>query len=343
VRCDFFTKFDFANCEREEKMKRIIGVLAIALLLGSAGLAESAKVDYPRKGQPITMIIPWAAGASSDLGGRLLAMGMEKELGVPVLVVNKPGASGQIGLTDVAKARPDGYVIGYCAMSSAVLPYLDTSRKATFQRKELIGVAAHVGDVRAVAVSTKSPYKTIKDLAEAIKANPGKVKAGTNGAMTDCHFAQLLFAKMSGGEFGYVHFKGGGETIPALMGGHVDTYFGSSSELSRFYKSGEFRVLAILGEKESKFLPGVKTAKAQGYPVSFTTYRNIYAPGGTPREFVNILAGSIKKVMESEEHRKKMEDELSLPLEFQGPAEVEKAWDEMEENMKKLIPLARKN
>ena len=324
-------------------MKRIIGVLAIALLLGSAGVAEPGKVDFPKKGQPITMIIPWAAGASSDLGGRLLAMGMEKELGVPVLVVNKPGASGQIGMTEVAKAKPDGYTIAYCALSSAVLPYMDASRKATFQRKELMGVASHVGDVRAVAVSAKSRYKTLKDLAEAIKANPGKIKAGTNGAMTDCHFAQLLFAKLSGGEFSYVHFKGGGETIPALMGGHVDTYFGSSSELTRFVKSGEFRVLAILGEKESKFLPGVKTAKAQGYPVFFTTDRDIYVPGGTPKEVIDILAKSIKKVMESEEHRKKMEGELNLPLEFQGPVEVEKAWDEMEDNLKKLIPLARKN
>jgi tripartite-type tricarboxylate transporter receptor subunit TctC len=324
-------------------MKRIMGVLAIFFLLAGADLAGAAKIDFPKKGQAITMIIPWAAGASSDLGGRLLAMGMEKDLGVPVLVVNKPGASGQIGLTDVARAKADGYVIGYCAMSSAVLPYLDTARKATFQRKDLIGVAAHVGDVRAVAVSTKSPYKTLKDLAEALKAKPGKIRAGTNGAMTDCHFAQLLFAKLSGGEFSYVHFRGGGETIPALMGGHVDTYFGSSSELTRYFTSGEFRVLAVLGEKETKFLPGVKTAKALGYPVSFTTYRNIFVPGGTPNEIVDTLAGSIKKVMGTEEHRKRMEDELNLLLEFQGPAEVNKAWDEMEETMKKLIPLARKD
>jgi tripartite-type tricarboxylate transporter receptor subunit TctC len=127
------------------------------------------------------------------------------------------------------------------------------------------------------------------------------------------------------------------------MGGHVDTYFGSSSELTRYYKSGEFRVLAVLGEKETQFLPGVKTAKALGYPVSFTTYRDIFVPGGTPNEIVDTLAGSIKKVMGTEEHRKRMEDELNLLLEFQGPAEVNKAWDEMEETMKKLIPLARKD
>ena len=103
-----------------------------------------------------------------------------------------------------------------------------------------------------------------------------------------------------------------------------------------------------LGDKvriptHSKFLPGVKTAKALGYPVSFTTYRNIFVPGGTPNEIVDTLAGSIKKVMGTEEHRKRMEDELNLLLEFQGPAEVNKAWDEMEETMKKLIPLARKD
>jgi tripartite-type tricarboxylate transporter receptor subunit TctC len=144
------------------------------------------------------------------------------------------------------------------------------------------------------------------------------------------------------GQFAYVHYRGGGEAIPALMGGHVDTYIGSTSELHPLVKSGEFRVLAILGRKESKFLPGVKTAEAQGYPVFYTTYRDVYVPKATPKEVVDILAGAIKKVMDGEEHRKKIEGEMGLALEYQGPAEMEKAWDEMEKTMKELIPLARK-
>ncbi len=290
----------------------------------------------------MTMIIPWAAGASSDIGGRLLAVGLEKELGIPVQVVNKPGASGQLGMTDLSQSKPDGYTIAYSALSSVCMNYLDPGRKATFQRKDVAAVAAHVGDVRAIAVNAKSPYKTAKDLAEAIKANPGKVKAGTVGAMSDTHFAQLWFEKLAGGQFAYVHYRGGGEAIPALMGNQVDTYFGSTSELHPLVKSGEFRVLGILGRKESLFLSGVKTAEAQGYPVFYTTYRDIYVQGATPKEIINTIANAIKKVMESEEHKKKMEGDMGLPLDFQGPAEVEKAWDEMEKTMKELIPLARK-
>ncbi len=322
-------------------MKRLVIALVVVLVVGSVVVAECGQVDFPKKGQPITLIIPWAAGASSDLGGRLLALGMEKELGVPIQVVNKPGASGQLGMTEVAQSKPDGYTIAYSALSSVAMNYLDPGRKATFQRKDLSAVAAHVGDTRAIAVSAKSPYKAAKDLAEAIKASPGKIKAGTVGAMSDTHFAQLWFEKLAGGKFTYVHFRGGGEAIPALMGNQVDTYFGSTSELHPLVKSGEFRVLAILGNKESRFLPGVKTAEAQGYPVLYTTFRDLYVQGATPKPIIDILARAVKKVMESEEHKKKMEGEMGLPLDFQGPAEVEKAWDDMEKTMKELIPLAR--
>ena len=322
-------------------MKGLIRFLTVMLLIGSAAVAEPA--DFPKKGQPIMIIVPWAAGGSTDVGGRLLAAALERELGVPVQVVNKPGASGQLGMTDLTRAKPDGYTIAYSALTSVVMNYLDPGRKATFQRKDLAPVAAHVADVRAIAVTAKSPYKSAKDLAEAIKSKPGKVRAATVGALSDAHFAELWFEKLSGGKFAYVHYKGEGEAVPALLGGHVDTFFSSAGQLLPMVKSGEFRVLAIFGKKESRVLPGVKTGEAQGFPIYYTTYRDIYAPAGTPREVIDTLAKALKKVMESEDHRKKMEGEMGLALEYQGPAEMEKAWDEMEKTMQELIPLARKD
>jgi tripartite-type tricarboxylate transporter receptor subunit TctC len=244
-------------------------------------------------------------------------------------------------MTELAQSKPDGYTIAYSSLMSVAMNYLDPGRKATFQRKDLAGVAAHVSDVRAIVVSAKSPYKTAKDLAAAIKAKPGKIKAATNGALSDAHFAELWFEKLAGGRLTYVHFRGTGESIPAVMGGHVDVFFGSTSEVHSLVKSGEFHALAVLGKRESKFLPGVKTAESQGYPVFFTTYRDLYVPAATPKEIVNVLAKAIKKVIDTEEHRKKVEGEMGIALEFQGPAEVEKAWDEMEKTMKELIPLAR--
>jgi tripartite-type tricarboxylate transporter receptor subunit TctC len=322
-------------------MKRLMDMLLAALLLVGFVVTQSAAADFPRKGQPIMMIIPWAAGASSDLGGRMLAMGMEKVLGAPIMVVNKPGASGQLGMTELAQSKPDGHTIAYSALSSVIMNYVDPGRKATFQRRDLMSVGAHVADVRSFAVNAKSPYKTLKEVLEAAKANPGKIKAGTNGALTDVHLAQLWLEKLSGAKFAYVHFKGGGESIPALLGNHVDTYLGSSSELARFVKSGEFRVLAVLSENENKFLPGVKTAKAQGYPVFFTTYRNVYVPKGTPREVIDTLSQAMKTVMESDEHKKKLEGEMSLALDYQNPAEMDKSWDLLEGAMKELVLLAR--
>jgi tripartite-type tricarboxylate transporter receptor subunit TctC len=332
---------DRINRERGKDMKRVILMLLVVLLVVGTVVTQSVAADFPRKGQPVTMIIPWAAGASSDLGGRMLAMGMEKVLGVPVMVVNKPGASGQLGMTELAQSKPDGHTIAYSALSSVIMNYVDPGRKATFQRQDLMSVGAHVADVRAVAVNARSPYKTLKDLLDAAKANPGKIKGGTNGALTDVHLAQLWLEKLSGAKFAYVHFKGGGETIPALLGNHVDTYIGSSSELARFVKSGEFRVLAVLSEKENKFLPGVRTAKSQGFPVFFTTYRNVYAPKGTSKEVVETLSKAMRTVMESDEHKKKLEGEMSLVLDYQNPAEMDNSWDLLENAMKELMPLAR--
>jgi tripartite-type tricarboxylate transporter receptor subunit TctC len=304
--------------------------------------AQGGQVEFPGKGQPVSLIIPWAAGGGTDIGGRIIAAGLEKELGNPVQVINKPGASGQLGMTELAQARPDGHTIAYSALSSVVMNYTDPGRKATFQRKDLSAVAAHVADVRAVAVSVKSPYRSAKDLADAITATPGKVKAATVGALSDAHFAELWFEKLTGGQFTYVHYKGTGEAIPALIGGHVDVYFGATSELHPLVKGGEFRVLAILGTKESPFLPGVRTMEAQGYPIFYTTYRNFYAPGGTPKEIIDTLSKALMRVMESAEHRKKMEGELGIAVQYQDPVEMAKAWDDMEKAMKDLIPLARK-
>ncbi len=151
----------------------------------------------------------------------------------------------------------------------------------------------------------------------------------------------MWFEKLAGGRITYVHYRGTGEALPAVMGGHTNVFFGSTSEIHSLIKSGELRALGILGKRETKFLPGVKTAESQGYPIFFTTYRDLYVPSATSKEIVNILAKAIKKVMDTEEHRKKIEGEMGIALEFQGPAEVEKSWDEMEKTMKELIPLAR--
>ncbi len=150
---------------------RIVSVIGCVLAV-VVGLSSAWAADYPQKGKSIQMLVGNAAGGPTDLGARIMAAGLEKELGVPVVVVNKPGANGQIQLTQVASAKPDGYTFGTVNFPVTITGYLDPTRKATYNRKSFEPLAMHVNDPNIFAVLTKSPYKTVKDLVEAAKAKP---------------------------------------------------------------------------------------------------------------------------------------------------------------------------
>ncbi len=301
----------------------------------------SKKVDWPVKGKPITMIVPFAAGSASDIGARLLSTGLEKELGTSFQVVNKAGANGQLGMTDLAQAKSDGNTFAYIALSSVVTHYSDPEVKPTYYRKDIMPVAEHVIDVRALSVSAKGPYKTLQDLVDAAKSAPNKVKAAGLGVLSDTHITTIWLEKLTGAKITMVQFGGGSQAIPALMGGQVDMYNGSTSELIPMVKSGELRVLGVMSKSESKFLPGVKTMEAQGYPILYGTRRAIFAPAGTPKEIVDTMTTAIKKVMDSPAHKDKVEGEMGLQLAYLDPAQLDAAWTDEESVMKEFITMVR--
>jgi len=307
----------------------------------AATAAPAKKVDFPQKGKAITMIVPYAAGGSTDVGGRLLAGQLEKELGTPVEVLNKAGAAGQVGITELALSKPDGYTFGYTSFPPAIAIYLDPDRKAAYSRKDLQPLAMHVFDPAVVAVANTSPYKTMKDLIDDVKAKPETVKIATTGIQSDDHFAVLQLERTTGAKFAIVHFAdGAAPAMAAMLGGHIDVFQGNIGDVVGPVKSGQVRVLGIEDKEESKFLPGVKTAEAQGYKVYSAAPRGLSVPGGTPTEIVNILSGAIKKVMDSPEHKSKM-DEAGLTLRYMDPKQYDAYWTETETQLKELLPLAK--
>lgn len=303
--------------------------------------APAQKVSFPEKGKAITVLVHWAAGGSSDLGARLLAAGMEKELGTTVEVVNKAGAGGQIGYTALAQAKPDGYTIGSTNYPSAIITYLDPDRKATYSRKDFALLALHVVDPGVIAVKTDSPYKSVKDVIDAAKANPKKIRVSTTGLQSDEHFAILQLQQMTGAQFAIVHFAEGiAKAKAAFLGGHVDILVGNVGDTPELLKGGEIRVLGVMDPEESKFLSGVKTFEAQGYKLFSSSSRGFSAPAGTPKEVVDILSGAMKKVIASEEHQKKM-SEMGLTLRYMDPVQYESYWNEYEKMFKELLPLSK--
>jgi tripartite-type tricarboxylate transporter receptor subunit TctC len=310
-------------------------------MAGAIASSPAGAADFPQKGKAIQVLVGFAAGGSSDAGARILASGLEKELGTSVLVVNKPGASGQIAYTALTQAPPDGYTIVNTNFPSSVVTYLDPARKATYTRKNFEVLALHVIDPGLIAVKKDSPFKTLKDLVEAARANPKKVRISTTGIQSDEAFGLLQFQRMTSVQLAMVHFSQGiAPAKTAFLGGKIDAFCGNVGDLLPQFKSGEVRILGIMDHEPSPFYPGVKTFEEQGYKLYSASSRGFAAPAGTPKEVVNILSGAIKKAVATEDHKKRMAD-MGLTIRYLDAAQYNKYWTEYETMLKELLPLTK--
>jgi tripartite-type tricarboxylate transporter receptor subunit TctC len=318
-----------------------IGMVLTVVGLVLAVYAPARAAAFPQKGKTIQMLMGFAAGGSTDVGGRILASGLEKEFGTSVVVVNKPGAGSQIAYTALTQSKPDGYTIGNTNFPSSVISYLDPARQATYTRKSFEPLALHVIDPGLFAVKADSPFKTVKDVVDAAKANPKKIRISTTGIQSDEAFAILQFQKMTGAQFAMVHFSQGvASAMTAFLGGKIDVLCANVGDLLAQFKSGEVRILGIMDDEPSPFYPGVKTFEQQGYKLYDSSSRGFSAPAGTPKDVVDILSGAIKKVVATEDHKKRMAD-MGLTLRYMDPAQYAKYWTEYEAMIKELLPLTK--
>lgn len=322
-------------------MKRCVCLfLGIALLIVAPRLEAQ---EFPAKGRSITMIVPNSAGGGTDTAARLFAPLMEKDLGVPIQVVNKPGAGTQVGLSAAAAAKPDGYTLVWTVFPATSAIYLDPERKATFDRKGWTPIAIAYASPFAVAVRANSPYKTLRDFVEAAKAAPGQLKGGTTGFMTTGHFANIGFQRATGTTLAMVNFDGGAPELTALLGGHIEASFNSTGELLTHLKAGTLRVLAVLGDHKSEFLPEVETLKAQGYgseSVGAIVYVGLSAPAGVPPQIVDRLTNALRKAITDESVKGKMLA-LGNTLQYMSPREFAVFWDDLDSKLKPVIAQAK--
>ncbi len=297
--------------------------------------------EFPAKGKTITLIVPWDAGGGADLVARVMAPAMERDLGIPIQVVNRPGGGTQVGLTELAKSKPDGYTFGMTNLTTTVLTYIDPDRKATYGRKDFAPLANVAMDTTAVGVATDSPFKTMKDLVDAARAKPGQIRMGDSGLMTSPHLDQLLLAKVAGVKFQPVHFSGGTTLNTAVVGGHIEALTMGIGSISPMLKGGQVRLLGVMSEKESPFAPGVPTMEAQGIKVYAGSSRSFSAPGGTPAAIVERLSLAAKRAMDTDEVKRKLNEILVEPA-YMSPTEFAAYWDRAEEEVKPLLELAKK-
>lgn len=328
-----------------KRMVRIsVSVCALVLIAAAClpAFAATGKVDFPQKGKAIIIIVPNAPGGINDMTARLVAPVLEKELGTPVQVVNKPGGATLTGLTEVALAKPDGHTIAVLGLPGNLTAYLDPDRKAVPQVRELQPVAAQNIDVGAVVVNAQSPYRTLKELVDASKASPGSLKAATDGLMGSDHMATMYFKKKTGTDFKLVHFDGGAPATTALAGGHVDLRIGKVGSVYAMTKSGKVRVIGVMDKRRSKYCPDAPTLEEQGYK-DYTWYNvtGFAVPKGTPRAIVDILSNAVKKTVDSEDAKKRL-DGVALIGHFMGTDEFVAHWKDAETIMEPLLLEAKK-
>lgn len=316
-------------------------VAALALALTGCGGTANSKTDgassFPKAGSTIEWVVPSAAGAGNDILARIMAPAMQENLGANIKVVNKEGGSQVVGLNYVANSKTDGHTIGYTNIPSILGRYLDPSKKAGFDRSSFTPIGSFASNSVVIGVNKNSPHKNITDLFDAVKASPGTVTVGTDSRAGDDHVNLRLLENKLGLDFNIVHYNSGADKIGALVAGEVDFALGGVSSFFGQYKSGDIRVLTVIEEKASPFIPEVPTLDSAGYQIEpMSNNFAISVPAGTPAEVVSALEASLKKASEDPAVQEKLKGAATQSVWVSG-AEVAKLWEERETLMKPVI------
>jgi len=279
-------------------------LVLISLFLGSAYSA-----GFPEK--PIKIIVPFSPGGGTDLIARTLGGLMSTDLGQPVLIDNKPGASTIIGTDALAKSAPDGYSMVIATIAHAVNPSIQSklpySQESAFAPITLIGRSPNV-----LVVSESSPFKTIQEVMNAARTNPGKLSFASQGAGTSAHLAGELFNYLAKIDITHIPYKGAAPALTDLLGGQVDMMFATASAVGGFLSSGRLRALAVTTSERSPtpLLAKVPTVAESGLPgyVAESWY-GLYVPAGTPEAVVLRLNAAAKRAAQSDAFKQKIEKE----------------------------------
>jgi len=311
-----------------------LGLLGLFLFITAAGAQ-----DYPNK--PITLQVPYPPGGSTDVGARIVAAIAEKMFGQPVVVMNKGGAGGQLGWTELSKQKPDGYYLGMISMPHMLTAILDPERKSTFKAEDITPIISQALDPTTISVRPDS-WKTLKELIDDAKKKPGQISAGIVGYLQDDEIGYLQFAEGAGVQLRLVYFDGAAPAITALLGKHVDVLFCTVADNYNQYKAGKIRMLTIMDKERTKFYPDLQTTAELGFPtVLSAATRGIGAPKGVSQPILKKIEDTFKKAMESKEHLDKLEA-AAQPVKIMIGDEFNKYYWESFKIAKKWVDYVRK-
>ena len=293
--------------------------LTALALVACAPLAVLAQGAYPTK--PITLVVPTAAGGTTDLSARMLAQGLTPVIGQSVVVDNKGGGNGNIAASIVKRAEADGYTLflqysGYHVIS----PHL--TKVAQWQQGDFQPVANVISAPQIIVVRDGLPVKTLPELIAYAKANPGKLNYASSGNGSLQHVTGAMLEQQGGVKMVHVPYKGTGPALQDLLGGQVDLTFGTAPPFMPHIQSGKLRVLAVTGKERLPSLPDVPTTAEAGYPgVNATSWFGLFAPAATPKAVIDKLAADTRAVVQSAAFKQKAQEQ-GATADYLGPQQM---------------------
>jgi tripartite-type tricarboxylate transporter receptor subunit TctC len=297
-------------------------VLLASFLVSAASLC-AAQGTWPTK--PITMIVPFPPGGLADLVARPVAEAMSRELGQPVVIENKAGAGGGIGMSQAAKARPDGYTVLMALSSLTVIPEADVvlARPAMFALNDLRPIARFTADPTVLAVRADSPWKTVQQFVDDAKKRPGAINYGSSGSYGTMHVPMEILSQNAGIKMTHVPFTGAGPAVVALLGGQIDAVSSGPATVLQQVKAGKLRVLGHWGTTQLAALPEAPSLKDAGFNSEYAQWSGLFIPAGVP-EPIALRLRTAAKAAALDAKVKEIILNAGSPVQYQDTPDFEK-------------------
>jgi tripartite-type tricarboxylate transporter receptor subunit TctC len=292
--------------------------LSLFAFLGGVGAQEK----YP--GRPIELVVPFGPGGTADLAARAYSDDLSKLLKVPVNVVNRAGGTGIQGTSYVINGKKDGYtLLGTTDTPLKVMPII--SKEVTYDPLQAVIPIGHLGYAPSVfAVKSDSPFKTLAELIDYARKNPGKLKNAASGFGTESFFNLQLLARKESIKITSIPFKGGGEAVVALLGGHTDMASNTLASLGAQLKAGTVRGLAICAKKRHPDFPDMPTTAELGYPdLTLAVWTALFVPAGVSQQVIDVLVPAVEKTFKSPQVMERASN-AGIVVEYLGPGETRK-------------------
>jgi len=317
-------------------MNRRSTLLAALLLFAAFGAV--AQGSWPTRS--ITMIVPFPPGGLADLVARPVAEAMSRELGQPVVIENKAGAGGGIGMSLTAKSKPDGYTMVMALSSLTVLPEADVvlGRTPMFGLNDLRPVARYTADPTVLAVRAESPWKSVQEFVDDAKKRPGAINYGSSGNYGTMHVPMEILAQVSGSKLTHIPFTGAGPAVVALLGGQIDAVSTGPATVLQHVKAGKLRVLGHWGNGKLASMPEVTSLKDAGFNAEYAQWSGLFIPSATPEPIAQRIRAAARAAAQDAKVREVILGAGS-PVQFQDSPDFEKY---VQADAKRMVDVVKK-